>query len=152
MKINRKKLGRLISRRGKEKGELIPLLQDIQAEYNYLPQEALLIVSEQLDVPFSQIYHIATFFKAFHLKPQGRHLIKVCLGTACHVRGAVMITDKLKRDWGLESGETSTDERFTLETVNCLGACALGPVLVIDREYFGQMTSAKVNSVLKQYS
>ena len=152
MKINRKKLGRLISRRGKEKGELIPLLQDIQAEYNYLPQEALLIVSDELDVPLSQIYHVATFFKAFHLEPQGRHLIKVCLGTACHVRGAVMITDKLKRDWDLETGKTSADQRFTLETVNCLGACALGPVMVVDEEYFGQMTSAKVGSVLKQYS
>jgi NADH-quinone oxidoreductase subunit E len=152
MRVNRKKLGQLIKRRGKEKGELIPLLQDIQAEYNYLPPEVLLIVSEELNVSLSQIYHVATFFKAFHLEPQGRHLIKVCLGTACHVRGAVMITDKLKRDLGLEAGETTKDQQFTLETVNCLGACALGPIMVVDGEYFGQMTSAKVGSVLKKYS
>ena len=134
-----------------EKGFLISVLQDVQAEYNYLPREALVMVSQGLDIPLSQVFSVATFFKAFSLKPRGRHLISVCLGTACHVRGGKRILEKLERDLNIKAGETTPDFRFTLETVNCLGACALGPILVVDGKYSGQMSQAKVESALKGY-
>jgi NADH-quinone oxidoreductase subunit E len=105
---------------------LISLLQDIQAEFNYLPQDVLVRVSQKLDIPLSQVFSVATFFKAFSLKPRGRHLVTVCLGTACHVRGAQRMVDKIERDYALKPGDTTEDLRFTLETVNCLGCCALG--------------------------
>jgi NADH-quinone oxidoreductase subunit E len=94
---------------------------------------------------------VASFFKAFSLKPRGRHLINVCLGTACHVRGAVRVLDEIERELGIKSGQTTGDLRYTLETVNCVGACALGPVVVIDGSYSGQMNSSKVKPLLKSY-
>jgi NADH-quinone oxidoreductase subunit E len=133
------------------KGLLTSILQDLQAEYNYLPREALRHVSDRLELPLIQVYSVATFFKSFSLQPKGKHLINICLGTACHVRGTVRILEKIERTLGVKNGETTEDQEFTLETVNCLGACALGPVMVVDGEYFGQMTPAKVDSVLKEY-
>jgi len=134
-----------------DKGWLVSILQDVQAEYNYLPEEALMWISRVLDVPLSQVYGVATFFKAFSLKPRGRHLINVCLGTACHVRGAVRILEKVERELGISSGETTEDLKYTLETFNCAGACAVGPMVIIDGEYYGQMTADKVNSLLESY-
>lgn len=151
MKIDKKKLSRLIRKGGRERNDLIALLYDIQNDYSYLPKEALLVVSEELNVSLNQLYQIATFFRKFHLKPRGRHLIRVCVGTACQARGAERINDKLKIDRGLEPGGTTKDKRFTLETVDCLGVCGLSPVMVVDEEYFGKMTSAKVDSLLKEY-
>jgi NADH-quinone oxidoreductase subunit E len=130
---------------------LISLLQDIQAEFNYLPRDVLVKVSQRLDIPLSQIFSVATFFRAFSLKPRGRHLVTVCLGTACHVRGAQRMADKLERDYSLKPGDTTEDSKFTLETVNCLGCCALGPVVVVDGNYESQMNPDKLDRVLRKY-
>lgn len=135
-----------------DRGFLVSILQDIQSEYYYLPKEVLIEVSHALEVPVSQIYSVATFYKAFSLKPRGRHLISVCLGTACHVRGAVRILEELERKLGTSRGETTEDGKFTLETVRCVGACALGPVATVDGEYFGQMQTGKLDSLLSEYS
>ena len=131
---------------------LIPILQDIQAEYNYLPRDILSYIAEKLSISLIQVYSVATFFKAFSLRPRGKHQINVCLGTACHVRGAVNVLQKIERTLGIKNGETTEDMQFTLETVNCLGACALGPIMVVDGEYHGHMNSMKVDSVLKKYN
>ena len=135
----------------REEGMLVSMLQDVQAEYNYLPREALAQVSQGLDVALSQVYSVATFFKAFSLKPRGRHIINVCLGTACHVRGAVRIIETIERELGIKSGDTTEDLKYTLETVNCVGACALGPIVIIDGKYSGQMKSNKVKPLLGSY-
>jgi len=118
-----------------DKNYLIQILLDIQQEHRWLPKDALMWVSEKLDIPLSQIYHIATFYKAFSLVPQGRHSVSVCLGTACHVRGAPRLLEKVTDSLQIRPGQTSTDQRFTLNTVNCLGCCALGPVMLVDGEY-----------------
>ncbi len=141
----------ILDRHHRDKGLLVSILQDIQAEHNYLPRETLELVSEGLGIPRSQVYSVATFFKAFSLEPRGRHVINVCLGTACHVRGAVRVLDKIKRELGVAPGETTEDGRFTLETVNCVGACALGPMVVVDGEYHGQMRTDKVEPLLRKY-
>jgi NADH-quinone oxidoreductase subunit E len=140
----------IIKKYDEKKEFLICILQDIQTKYGYLPKDALTRVAERLNIPLIQIYSVATFFKAFSLEPRGKHLINVCLGTACHVRGAERILDKIKRDLGIEAGQTTKDRKFTLETVNCLGACALGPITVLDGKYHGQMTTVKVDSILKK--
>jgi len=141
----------IIHRFRADKGQLVSILQDIQDEYYYLPKDALEKVSQILDIPLSQVYSIATFFRAFSLTPRGRHLIKVCLGTACHVRGAPRVLEKMERDLAIDRGGTTDDLKFTLETVNCVGCCALGPMVMIDEEYFGQMKSDKVKSLLTTY-
>ncbi|MEE8620141.1 MAG: NADH-quinone oxidoreductase subunit NuoE [Dehalococcoidia bacterium] len=130
---------------------VIAILQDVQSEYHYLPEHALRAVASQLGLPLIQVCGVATFFKAFSLKPRGEHTVMVCLGTACHVRGAPAVLDEVRRQLGVEPGNTTDDMRFTLETVNCLGACALGPILVVDDEYQGQMSSRKVKKVLNRY-
>jgi len=140
----------IIQRYNQDKSFLIPILQDVQKQFNYLPREALNQVSILLGVPLSQIYHVATFYKAFSLLPRGRHQLQLCLGTACHVRNAPLVEEHLKRSLGIKAGETTADLEFTFETVNCLGACALGPILVADGEYYGQMTISKANKILKQ--
>jgi len=134
-----------------DQGMLVAILQDIQANYKYLSKEALKQVSQGLDIPQSQVYSVATFFKAFSLQPRGRHLINVCLGTACHVRGAGRVLDRLEMELGIKNGETTRDRKYTLESVNCVGACALGPIVVIDGEYAGEMTAEKVKPLLKRY-
>jgi NADH:ubiquinone oxidoreductase subunit E len=139
----------LIAEYSDDAGPLIPVLQDINAKYNYLPEIALKYISEKLEIPIGQVYHVATFYKAFSLKPRGKHIIKVCLGTACHVRGTEKVVDELKRVLNVEPGETTENGEYTLETVNCLGACALGPVMVLDDEYHGQMSGSKVKKILK---
>ena len=130
---------------------LIGILQEIQEEYNYLPKDALICVSEKLSVPLIQVYSVATFYKTFSLKPRGKHIINVCLGTACHVRGARRIVDKLQRKLNINIGETTEDKLFTLETVRCVGACALGPVVVIDRELYSQVNTKTVDVILQKY-
>lgn len=129
---------------------LISVLEDIQARYRYLPREAMILVSERMGVPLSQVYSVATFYHAFSLAPRGRHKICVCTGTACHVRGAVQVLNRLETSLDVEPGGTTRDHQFTLETVNCLGCCALGPVVVLDDEYEGQMTTGKVDKLLKR--
>ena len=132
-----------------ERSSLIAILQDIQEAYRYLPKDVLAYVSKELFIPLTRVYEVATFYKAFSLTPQGEHIVKLCVGTACHVRGAASIVDKLERDLDLKPGETSRDYKFTLETVNCVGACALGPVMVVDGEYHGQMNQKKVDKVIR---
>jgi NADH-quinone oxidoreductase subunit E len=146
------KVASILDSHQRDKGMLVAVLQDIQAAYNYLPREALEEASKGLSVPLSQVYSVATFFKALSLEPRGRHLINVCLGTACHVRGAVRVLEAMERELGIGSGETTQDLRFTLETVNCVGACALGPVVIVDGEYHGQMKAEKVKGVLADYA
>lgn len=150
MKSDRKKVATILSKYASNRDSLISILQDVQSEYHYLPEDALRVVARQLDVPLIQVYGVATFFKAFSLKPRGEHMVTVCQGTACHVRRAPAVLDEVKRQLGIEPGETADDMRFTLETVNCLGACALGPIVVVDGTYYGQMAPGKVKKILKQ--
>ena len=140
----------IIKRYGEDKSFLVPILQDVQKKLNYLPKEAIQSVSKLLEVPLSQIYHVATFYKAFSLLPRGKHQFQLCLGTACHVRNAPILGEHIERTLGIKPGETTADLEFTFETVNCLGACALGPILVVDEEYHGQMTISKANKILKK--
>ena len=149
--VDFQKIDEIIDRYIGRGGALIAILQDIQSEYHYLPETALRVVAKNLELPLIQVYGVATFFKAFSLKPRGEHLIKVCVGTACHVRGAQPALDEVKRQLGIEAGETTEDMMFTLETVNCLGACALGPIMVVDEEYHGEMSPKRVKKVLSDY-
>lgn len=146
------KVESILDRYQYDQSMLVSILQDIQASFNYLPREAIERASKGLCVPLSQVYSVATFFKALSLVPRGRHLINVCLGTACHVRGAKKILEAVERDIGIEAGATTEDRRFTLETVNCVGACALGPVVIIDGEYHGQVTTDKITGALEHYT
>lgn len=130
---------------------LIAILQDLQAEFHYLPKQMLVLVAENLGLPLSQVYRVATFYNAFSLEPKGKHLISICTGTACHVRGTPRIVERLQDILKIEAGQTTPDRKFTLQTVNCLGACALGPLVVIDGKYHGRMTSAKIEKALKNY-
>jgi NADH-quinone oxidoreductase subunit E len=147
----KEKVEKILTRYGHNRRWLVSILQDVQAEFYYLPQEALAEVSRGLQIPLSRVYSVATFFKAFSLKPRGRHVINVCLGTACHVRGAVKVLESIERKLNIKRGETTSDARYTLETVNCLGACALGPMVVIDGKYHGEMKPDKVDKVLESY-
>lgn len=144
------KVKEIIEKYNGERGFLVPILQDVQKEWNYLPRKALDAVSMLLDIPISQIFEVATFYRAFSLEPRGRHQVCLCLGTACHVRGAARIGDHIQRTLEIQAGETTPDLEFTYETVNCLGACALGPVLTVNEEYHGQVTIGKTNKILKQ--
>jgi NADH-quinone oxidoreductase subunit E len=130
---------------------LIQILLAIQRDNRWIPKEAIDKVSKKLDVPLSRIQHIVTFYKAFSLIPKGRHEIHVCTGTACHVRGAARLLDSVQDFVGIKAGETDLDLKFTLETVGCVGCCALGPVMVIDGEYYGKMAPANSETVLKNY-
>lgn len=130
-------------------GTLLSLLQDIQTEYGYLPEENLKETAETLGMSLIDVYGVATFFKSFSLKPRGRHIVKVCLGTACHVRGANRILEEIERKIGINPGETTEDGELSLETVMCLGCCAIGPVVVMDDKYYGQVTPAKLESILE---
>ncbi|MFA9454130.1 MAG: NAD(P)H-dependent oxidoreductase subunit E [Candidatus Aminicenantaceae bacterium] len=142
----------IIERHSSEKQYLIPILQDIQSQYNYLPPVALATVSKQLDIPMIDIISVASFYNAFSLTPRGDHVVTVCTGTACHVRGGPKILEEFERRLGVPAGGTTEDKQFTLETVACLGCCAIGPVVVVDGEYYAQQTIGKVNPVLKKYA
>lgn len=144
-------IDRILEKYDYEQSSIIGMLQDLQEKEHYLPQKDLEYVSERLSMPLTRIYRIATFYNAFSLTPRGRYLINVCMGTACHVRGAASVLDRLKMDLGIDVGEMTKDRLFSLETVNCLGSCALGPIVVIGGEYHGQMTPAKVESTIKKY-
>ena len=149
MQITIDEIEEVISREARGDGSLIAALEDIQRRFRYLPPEALILASEHLAVPLSQAYGVATFYNAFSLKPKGKHCLHVCMGTACHVRGSPQVLDRLETKLGVRAGDTTLDWLFTLETVNCLGACALGPIVVTDGEYSGQMTPQKADQLLK---
>ena len=151
MQVDLKIVCDIIGRHGFQKASLISILQDIQAEMNFLPRKALLQVSRSLDISLTSIYEVATFYKAFSLEPKGRHTLQVCLGTACHVRGGARVLDYIENRLDVKSGKTTKDLAFSLESVNCLGACALGPMMVIDKKYYGKINSNKIEAILKQY-
>lgn len=146
-----KKVDEIIARYPAQPGVLIQLLLDMQSEFNWIPKEAILSISEKLRIPISQIYRVASFYKAMSLMPRGKHIVNVCLGTACHVRGGPRIMDKVEEALEIRAGETTKDMKFTVERVNCLGCCALGPVVVVDKDYHGKLTPAKVKEVLESY-
>ena len=132
------------------RGGLISILQGIQSKYGYLPEKSLNIVSEKTGRSLVDIYGVATFYKSFRLKPRGKHLISVCLGTACHVRGGPVIADEFERQLEIKAGETTPDKEFTLQAVNCLGACALGPIVVVDGHYFSNVNTTKVKQIINK--
>jgi len=141
----------IIDKYGADQRALISLLLDIQDQFYYLPQDAMARVAEKIGMPAVQVYSVARFYKAFSLKPRGKHLITVCLGTACHVRGGDRLVDQVGRVLKVEPGGTTEDQLFTLYTVNCLGCCALGPVMVVDGTYYGKMGAMKIEKVLNKY-
>jgi len=151
VEVQESKVKSFVTKYRSEKKALISILQDIQEEYNYLPQEALRIVSENLGIPLIDIFGVATFYRAFSLEPRGKHLVTVCMGTACHVRGGSKILDEFEKKLDIQAGETTEDRHFSLETVACLGCCAIGPVVVVDNDYYAQITIRKVGSILKKY-
>jgi NADH-quinone oxidoreductase subunit E len=149
--INQEKLDTILTRYEASSANLIPVLQDIQDEFNYLPKDELKVVAGRLQVPLTQVYSVATFFKMFSLEPKGRHQIRVCLGTACHLRGGQRLVETVSRRLGLETGHATEDLQFSLETVGCLGSCAQAPLMMIDDKYFGRMSVDKVPKILKPY-
>jgi NADH-quinone oxidoreductase subunit E len=151
MEMDQKKIDQIVDKYAGEEGVLIQLLLDVQKELNWVPKEAIQRISERLQVPLSQVYRVASFYKSMSLKPRGRHLVSVCLGTACQVRGGPRVMDRVGQVLGLNPGETTPDMKFTMERVNCLGCCALGPVIVVDGEYYGKMLPAKAEEILKSY-
>lgn len=142
---------RILSRNGNDSSMLVSILQDTQSEFGYLSREAITEVGKQLNIPLTQAYSVATFFKAFSLIPKGKHQIHVCLGTACHVRGADKILDTVERELGIKPGESDKELNFSLDTVNCVGACALGPIVIIDGKYSGEMKIEAVKPLLDIY-
>ncbi len=149
--MENERVDQIIDKHGAEPSGLIQILLEIQSENNWLPKSALERVGERLGVPLTRIQHIATFYKAFSLVPKGRNKVHICMGTACHVRGAQRVLDTVQDVIGIKPGETDLDLKFSLETVNCLGCCALGPVMEINGKTHGKLTPAETANVLKSY-
>lgn len=149
--MEQEKIDQILEKYAGEQGVLIQLLLDVQKELNWVPKEAIQRISETLQIPLSQIYRVASFYKSVSLKPRGKHVVNVCLGTACQVRDGPRVMSRITDVLGINPGETTPDMKFTLERVNCLGCCALGPVMVVDGEYHGKMMPAKAEEILKSY-
>ena len=145
-----KKVDLILKKYRYNKFSIIQVLGEVQQEFNYLPKDILVYVGNQLKIPLSKIFSIASFYANFSLKPRGKHLISVCLGTACHVQGGPRIAETISEQLGIRSGETTSDQEFSFETVNCLGACALGPIVVEDGKYHGQMNIGKTQVLMKR--
>lgn len=133
------------------KGALIPILQATQEIYGYLPSISIAIIAKELKVPMAKIYGVATFYAQFHLKPRGKNIVRICLGTACHVRGGVKILEAIEKNLGIKDGETTSDQNFSLESVACLGACGLAPVIMVNDETFGRLTTDMIGDILNEY-
>jgi len=146
-----KRVDEIIDKYEGEEGFLIQLLLDIQREFNWIPKEAIERISTRLQIPLSHIYRIVSFYKVLSLKPTGRHVIQVCLGTACHVRGGPRILAEVENVLGIGAGTTTDDMKFTVNRVNCIGCCALGPVMIIDNDYHGKLRPAEVKDILARY-
>jgi NADH-quinone oxidoreductase subunit E len=142
-------LERILEGRRSQPQQLVEVLQDVQEAFGYIPQEMMNTVSRELGVPVIEVYRVANFYKTFSLAPRGCHVLTVCMGTACHVRGAPRMIDEVRGQLGIEPGQTTSDGMFTLERVNCLGACALGPVVVLDGQYHGKMDSGKLRQLIQ---
>jgi NADH:ubiquinone oxidoreductase subunit E len=149
--VDLSKVDVIVDRYRDKKGSLIKVLNDIQEEYYYLPEQALRKVAEGLDVPLSRIYSVATFYSAFSLSPRGRHLVHVCVGTTCYVRGSDGLLAAARKDLGIDVGGISQDKQFSLETIHCLGCCSIAPVIKVDENAHGRLMEDKVPSVLRQY-
>jgi NADH-quinone oxidoreductase subunit E len=150
--MNTDRVAEIIDGYGADRTATLAILQDIQTEYNYLPREALTETATRLGAPLSEIYRIATFFKAFSLEPKGEHIIKVCLGTNCHVGGGPRILEQMEKDLGIRVGGTTPNGKFSLEAVRCVGACAQGPVVLVDEEPHGKMSPIKASELLAELS
>lgn len=148
--VDTKPLEAILARYPAEEASLIQVLQDVQRAYNYLPCDVLVKVAETLQVPLAKVFSVGTFYKAFALSPQGRTVIKVCTGTACHIRGATQLVDELERVLKVKPGETTDDLAFTVKTVNCVGACAMAPVLIVGETYHGNAKAAKLAGYLTE--
>ncbi len=144
------KLKNIVDKHDRDPAALLAILMDIQKEERWLPKEVLKKLAVELGVPMARIYALATFFAAFSLEPRGKHICTVCMGTACHVRGAPKLVEQVEREFSVRAGSTTADMNLTLETVNCVGACALGPLVIMDGEYHGNMTSTKMDKVMKK--
>ena len=151
MQIERKELTEILHMYPREQRFCLAIMQDMQKKYNYIPREGMEELSDYLSCPLSSLYSMATFYKALSLKPKGRHIIKLCDGTACHIRGSMTLVEGVTRVLGISDGETTEDGLFSLELVNCLGSCALAPVMVVDDTYYGKMTMEKLPGVLASY-
>lgn len=143
-------ISKMLEKHNEDRGGLIAILEEIQGTYGYLPEKALRVVSDKSHRSLVDVYGVATFYRSFSLRPRGKHLVCACLGTACHVRGAPRIVEELERQLGIKAGQTTADKQFTLETVNCLGACALGPVVVIDGHYFSKVKKSRIGKLLDE--
>jgi len=151
LQISIKEVNKVLSAYPNEKRYSLAILQDLQRRFGYVSRECLELVSQYLDIKLSALYSMATFYRALSLKPRGKHIIKVCDGTACHIRGSTVLLDTLYRELGLKGGETTTDGLFTVETVNCVGACAIAPVMVVDEKYYSKVTPDQVEGILNTY-
>ena len=140
------KLGYILQGRRSRPDQLIEVLQDVQQRYGYVPEDAMRQVSKELGVPLIEVYRVASFYKAFRLKPTGKNVITVCMGTACHVRGARLVLEQATGELGVKTGEVTADGLFSIERVNCLGACALGPIVVENQAYLQHMTPGKLRT------
>lgn len=146
------RIDQVLEKYGYRHDALIGIMQDIQRLENYLPLEILQYISQKLEIPLTRIYHITTFYKSFSLTPRGRHTIKVCRGTACHLSGAMQNLEQIERLLHIREGETSEDRTFSLETVNCLGTCAMAPIATVNEQYYGEVTPDKIEKILDIYS
>jgi NADH-quinone oxidoreductase subunit E len=143
-------MGDILGEFGQDQKDLIHILHRIQAKFGYIPPEAVAQVARRLKISENEIFGVLTFYKAFSLEPRGRYLVTVCLGTACHVRGGVQIVEEMERKLRIKAGGTTPDKKFTLETVNCLGCCAIGPVVVVNGKYYSHVTLNKVEPIIKE--
>jgi len=150
VQIDYTSIDKMIEKYGGNQSALIQSLQDIQGVYRYLPKDALVYLSQKMNIPLANIYNVATFYQAFSLRERGEHIVSVCLGTACHVRGSVRILEGVERKIHCKANDTTKDGKWTLETVNCLGSCALGPLVVIDGNYHGKATTTAIDKVLDE--
>lgn len=150
MIIDNKKIQKVINKMPLDKKQLIMMLQNIQQEFHYLPKESIRLVAEYLDMPQSTVYSAATFYKSFSLVPRGENIIKVCKGTACHIKGADLIINQLDSGIGIKPGQTTKDMKYTIEVVNCVGACAMAPVMIVNDKYFGEVRCNRVTKIAKK--
>jgi len=149
--VSEKRIDEIIDKYEGEEGVLIQLLLDIQNEFNWVPKEAIARISTRLQIPISHIYRIVSFYQVLSLEPIGRHVIQVCLGTACHVRGGPRILDEVENILKIKAGTTTEDRNFTVKRVNCIGCCALGPVMLVDEDYHGKLSPTDVKGILARY-
>ncbi len=146
------KVNEIIDRYGADRTASLAVLQDIQREYNYLPREALELVAERLDASLGEVYHLATFYRSFTLRPKGEYCIRVCLGTACHIHGGPRILEAFERELGIKVGESTSDAKFSLEASSCLGACAQAPLVMVNEEPYAKMTTDRVGEIIESYA